>query len=835
MLPVRAMDLRTRILDWLADTQFRKPWLIVAVAVLIGAGSIPVVKKLTLNSDFTALLPRNKPSVQDLVLAGNRVGGLNTLTLAVQSNDVDALQHFARALVPKLEALRGDSNKVRSVDYNIAAYEDFVSEHKYLYAKLKDLTEVRDSLQERIDWEKARANPFYVDLDDAPPDSPREIVERIRKEADDGKGKLAKFPGGFYINDDHNLLAIFIRTDITNGDTVNAAKLISTVEGEVKALKPTSFAPDLKVEYAGDLLVGREEHDAIQHELVIATTLTIFLVLLSIYLFFWRIRSIVVLGLGLVVPVLATFAFAKYAVDYLNTSTAFLGSIVVGNGINPHIVWLARYFEERRRGLDILGSLRAAHHTTFAGTLSASSAAALAYGSLVITDFRGFRDFGIIGGVGMIFCWIGVFTITPALTSLYERMRELRFKPGFTARGSYGVAFAKIVFGAPRSVIAAYVAIGIASIGLTAWAIAKDPLEYDFQKLRSIRESSSNASKLNGRVGGIVGKAGSGNSIALLVEKREYTKPLRDALEKARDHAHAAYGKVRSIDDLLPADQPEKIALLADIRRLLIDARRYAKEADLHDIDENTPPENIQILGDADLPEEVARPYTERDGTRGTLIFVEQQDGPSVWDGRYLVAWAKSIRGVRVPGQPRPVLVGRAPVFADIIEVIWTDGPKAVLASFFATLLIVWFTFRRGSDRALTMFSLLFGVVWMAGTMAALGMKLNFLNFVAFPVTFGISVDYAVNVMKRWAQDRDGSDKEHALRGALEETGGAVILCSLTTIIGYLSLWTSANLALNSFGFAMGISEVTCLLSACIALPSLLLLIVRRQAKNQQH
>jgi predicted RND superfamily exporter protein len=44
----------------------------------------------------------------------------------------------------------------------------------------------------------------------------------------------------------------------------------------------------------------------------------------------------------------------------------------------------------------------------------ASGAAALAYGSLMITDFRGFRDFAIIGGVGMVFCWISSLTILPA-------------------------------------------------------------------------------------------------------------------------------------------------------------------------------------------------------------------------------------------------------------------------------------------------------------------------------------------------------------------------------------------------------------------------------------
>ena len=40
-------------------------------------------------------------------------------------------------------------------------------------------------------------------------------------------------------------------------------------------------------------------------------------------------------------------------VGHLNANTAFLGSIVVGNGINVSIILTARYLEERRRGLAV--------------------------------------------------------------------------------------------------------------------------------------------------------------------------------------------------------------------------------------------------------------------------------------------------------------------------------------------------------------------------------------------------------------------------------------------------------------------------------------------------
>ena len=51
-------------------------------------------------------------------------------------------------------------------------------------------------------------------------------------------------------------------------------------------------------------------------------------------------------------------------------------------------------------------------------------------------------------------------------------------------------------------------------------------------------------------------------------------------------------------------------------------------------------------------------------------------------------------------------------------------------------------------------------------------------------------------------------------------TGGAVTLCSLTTVIGYSSLLVAHNRALVSFGVLANLGELACLVSALLALPA---------------
>jgi len=151
----------------------------------------------------------------------------------------------------------------------------------------------------------------------------------------------------------------------------------------------------------------------------------------------------------------------------------------------------------------------------------------------------------------------------------------------------------------------------------------------------------------------------------------------------------------------------------------------------------------------------------------------------------------------------------------DILASIERDAPIASAASFVGVIAVLVVLDRRVA--AWVAGSLVLGVLWLLGATMGLDIKINFSNFVAFPITFGIGVDYAVNVMNRYVQDgrRD-------IKDAVRSTGGAVALCSLTTIIGYASLLLAKNRALFLFGLVAVLGEMACLVAAVVALPAFL-------------
>ncbi|MBX3274697.1 MAG: MMPL family transporter [Sandaracinaceae bacterium] len=811
----------TRALTALARWQTARPWAFVVAAALVTLGAAPLALSLTLDGDLIALLPQETRAVRDLAAIRARFAAPQSLALCVWSDDVDARRRFVEELAPRLAALSDEG--VLSVDYTVAQYGDFVRENRHLYLPYDDLVRARDALEERRSYEACRANPFCVLLDDEPA-SIEEQLEAHRGQAERDNYLVNRYPDGLYRHPDGRSVSVFLRTDIHGGAHERVQALIAAARRVVEAMEPTRYAPDLRVEYGGAVLEMHEEQESLARAAAWASAITILLVMLAVLVFFRRPRSLVILPLGLVPPVALTFAFAALAVGSLNASSAFLSSIVIGNGVNSHIMWLARYFERRRAGDAPEDALRAAHLSTWGATLAAAGAAAIAYASLAVTEFRAFRDFGIIGGVGMVLCWVSSIALTPALAALWDRWRPLAAASASPARASlYGRALSRVALGAPRLVLAlAAVLTVLGAVVIQRWAAA-DPIEYDFRNLQSLRPDGP-LQRTNARIGRSVYQATHGSALAILAASPEDAEHVRAQLEASARARPDLFGAIRDVQHLLPADQARKLPVLRAIREHLLAMRPHADEATQRRIDEEIPAEHLRELGPEDLPEPIARPFIERDGTRGSLVYVENAPGRSQTDGRYLVEWTAAARApTNRDGSPVAV-AGTVPVMADLVSAIRADGPKAVALSFAATVLLILLAFRSMRARSLTLAAHLVGIVWMVGVMAAAGMKVNFLNFVALPITFGNGVDYGVNVMRRYLDEREGAGARDAAAAAIRETGGAVTLCSLTTIIGYLALYTSPNQAVNSFGAAMSISEVTCVAAAVVALPAALAL-----------
>jgi predicted RND superfamily exporter protein len=771
-----------------------------------------VASKLSVYGAFQDLLPPNAEAVRHLKELEGRTRVLADYMIGVESNDPEKRAAAALALRARLDAI--DPDLVAGITADRRVEHAFGWEHRWLYAPLAELESARDALNR----EMIKANPLVEDLEEDPPKDARggsakapsfakleDRLEKAKKDADD--------PGTFVSKDGH-LQLIIVRTTFTSDDTTRGNKLTGLLT-DANAATVREF-PGVTVGMTGDVITSNAEHDSLLKGMVASTTATIVLVVVALLLFYRSVLGVGALCWALTVGVLTTFAYSWLTVGHLNIASAFLSSIVIGNGINFGLVYLARYLEKAREGyvgVDAIGEAAAA---SAPGTLAAALTATVAYGSLVITPFRGFRDFGIIGAAGMMFCWLATYTILPAgLAWVGPRV-------GGLSPARFGALLARVVPGNPRFVAALGVGLFLFTTVATIRYLTHDPLEDDLRNLTSdtpgLADSHRWMHKFDVAFGG-----GISGGFAIGVEKREEAPALvakLKAMDANRPVEKHLFSHIDSLDDVLPSDQAEKLAILTEIRSDLDShALTHLSEDEQKRAQEMRPPDDLRPIIDSDVPNELAWPFTERDGSRGKLILANTGLGVDSWSVCSLERFAHEIRALRLG--PDVVIGGSAFVFSDMIEAMKRDGPTATAASVLGSALVVVLLLGVGRYARVTLMCAALGTTAMLSAGWLMNIKVNVLDFIALPITVGIGVDYAVNIAAR-ARSYDAESRAGAGRAAMIATGPAVSLCSYTTVVGYASLLFSQNRGIHTFGLSAMIGELTCVTSAVFLAPALL-------------
>src|SRR5690606_8440468 len=123
------------------------------------------------------------------------------------------------------------------------------------------------------------------------------------------------------------------------------------------------------------------------------------------------------------------------------------------------------------------------------------------------------------------------------------------------------------------------------------------------------------------------------------LERREDVPALLATLraaDRGKPASAALLSNVTSIDDLVPADQAAKLELLDEIRELLAGDLLERLDADDRALAERVrPPPDIAPLTVDDVPEALAWPFTEKDGTRGRLVIATSSLRFETWNVRH--------------------------------------------------------------------------------------------------------------------------------------------------------------------------------------------------------
>jgi predicted RND superfamily exporter protein len=815
--------------------------LYVLLALAGGFYSFQLFKNL--RTDLEELLPENAPSVRDLKAGASRISGTNHLEVLIETADYKAGERFQRDMAERLRQLPPDV--VAQVKENITEERRFFNKYRAYYVDLSDLEDILARARTKLKEETKKAFSLGLDDDDEKPEDTKKLginVKHLREKYDSKSGALDRFPDD-YFQMNHGATRVVLAFLPGKATGVGSAKRLSEAAlGIIRELDPAKYAADMKVGLGGDVQNVVEENRELVKDLVKSFVICTVLVTFVTWAFFGTLSGVAALSFALFVGVTLTFGASFFLVGYLNANTAFLGSIVIGNGINFPIILLARYAEVRRQKENggALASMTLAMAETWKPTLAAAAAAGVSYGSLALTDFRGFSQFGEIGAVGMTFCWLATFLVLPAFVFFLEKHGWMRVVSRIPEGLSPMANLAPFAVKYHRWLAGGTILLTLASVA-GATQLSKSTIESDLSKLRN-KWSMEHGSGFWGKKTDEIFGRGLTPTVVLTDNSADAEKVFA-SLEKIqkREGASSPFASLSDISEVYPRHQARKFEILNELNKLLTPKVRGAlgkEEARLvRDFLPNPAPPPFK---ESELPEALLKGYQEVDGRVGTIVQVyprlnakgAETEAHGTWNGEEVIRYTALLReGIRDSGV-RAMILGQNPISADMLESVEKDGPKATLFSLVAVAMLVILLFPHWKQAGPVLVSLFLGVGWMVGAIGAFHWRINFLNFIALPITFGIGVDYSVNIFGRIYYERLRGMKTDVVQ-VIRETGAAVVLASGTTCIGYGSLLLSGSQAFVSFGKLAVTGEITCIFAAILSLPSLWLVIQEHRERRR--
>ncbi|MBN2528008.1 MAG: MMPL family transporter [Deltaproteobacteria bacterium] len=800
-------------------TTVEKPTQVVAIVLLLTALSAVWLvgwKPLKLDTNFASLLPEDLPCVVESRRVSQLVGSTDYLYVAIESDNPADNKAFADEIANSLKALK-------DIDW-VATKEDkgFFRDRRLLYLETDDLREIVKRAGDRVRYEKKIANPFYISIDDeTPPDiSFDDIMNKYESELKQGgvggilesketqqekEKETAKVDFTDYIaTSNGKLFTVMARPTKPATDMDFGRALVEKVKQLIEKSNPHRNK-SMRVEVAGSYRNRYLEYTNIVTDIFSSIGVSIGLILVIIVVFFRRVRSLLLIIVPLLCGITLSVALTALTLGRLNMVTALIFAVLLGLGIDFGVHMTTRYLDERGKGKSLYESLSLALLQTGRAIVTAGLTTAAGLGVLVLAEFKGFSEFGIIATIGILTCLVTYIVLLPALASLLEKVsvpKPWRRKMlSFDASAPHPTPSLKI-WGTMLAIVALLTAGGI-------YLGSQIEFEYNFSNLKSQKKISANI-----KYGKTLSQSSS--PVVVVVDDQEKAKKLTRYLEDIKENARgkdSLLKNVFSIYSFVPDNQEEKLKLLAQLNEYVDEALalRKLKEKTRQRLEEILPWTKATKIRAEDMPDWVKGKFTQKDGTLGTMVYLF----PSVYEYETdeMAVFYDAYHIIDVPGvgKVRPTASGF--ILVEVIRAVQRDGVMMTIVASIAVFIILLFDLRSFKGALVTFIPLLVGLVWTAGMMKLLGMKIGLYNMLVLPMLLGIGIDAAVHFYHSYLEYGAGS-----LRYVLKTTGIAVFVASATTGVGFVGMMIVSHDGLRTIGNLAIAGTVTSLIGSLLTL-----------------
>lgn len=620
--------------------------------------------------------------------------------------------------------------------------------------------------------------------------------------------------------------------------------------------------PGVNAGITGEPVLNYDETQQAHTDVNRAALLSLVLVAAIFIVSYREVRRPILATVCLLVGIGYTLAFATLAVGHLNILSITMVPMLIGLAIDFGVHLISRYEEELRAK----NSQRAAMHKALVfagiGIFTSGFTTAGAFLAMLLTNFKGVREMGLISGVGLLVCLVPMMTLLPVM--LVRRGKTLPNEPA-RRRYSCRAELEQIWLKRPRVVLTC-------GAVLTVVAASQIPrLHFDYNLLHLQTEGLPAVD-----LGAKLMRSGSQSLLSAVVIADSL--PHAAALEQ-RIKALPSVASVNSMVTFLTEDQTRKLEALRDIKRKLDELRIGPPDPRPVDIslldrnlgslatflgfavgkirseqgDQKVITEVLALRAAVETFQRSLATHPERASSsltalqrallgdlRETLSLIREQDAsqrltvediPAFLRDRFISPSGKYALQIYPRGDlwQRPVqkqfvdelrgvdpdVTGSPVQIYEYTSMVKESFQKAGAYAAGVIAIMVFLHFRRVGSVLLAFLPVVLGFIWMLGLMVLLQIPFNPVNIMSLTLVIGIGVTNSIHILNRFA--------EHPHPSILAtSTGKAVLVSALNTIAGFGSLLVAKHQGISSLGAVMAIGTGTCMLAALTVLPAVL-------------
>ncbi len=617
------------------------------------------------------------------------------------------------------------------------------------------------------------------------------------------------------------LIVMLNDTRLLGESDTQHSKRMEALEERVESIAKESDISS-KVMVMGTYLISQATEKTSNETMNVIFPIAIILVIVILLITF---RSIVdtllgILGLGMAISWAYGFGvIMNYNFNQISTTVAVL---LVGLGIDYAIHTILRYREELRKGRKVRDAMNEMITHLGMGLILATITTIIAFLSNVSSPIPPVSDFGIMNAVGIFGAFVIFTTAIPAMKILIDEHREKKGKlkinkekeregSGLIVLNKFMALSAMAAEHHRIAVIAAVLIIsGVAIYGgmnVNTTFDLKDFLPQNLEITDTINFMMDhfNASGMSDNYVLIEGNITSPSAL----------KAVQATMENMKDDDYIDYSQSSSITTLI-SEWKEKNST-------------FAKMVSGNDTNgDGLPDKNIKAIYDWLYENANGKSILHKsNGTYDSMLIIIRSSASNDKENKILT------KEIDVDIQPlkdaglKAIPTGTNLLTFHILDMLegsqWRSLMITVIASLIVLTIVFLYEKRSWILGLITSIPVVLALLWLLGSMYALGINFNVVTVTITSLTIGLGITYAIHITHRFLEDW-GREKsiEDAVKETVRHTGTSIFGAAATTMAGFGTLMLSSMPPIQQFGEIAALSILYSFVLSVFILPTFL-------------